>query len=71
VAVGAYSLDIDVSAYVLTQDDNEFSRVQEELLVRILEAVEAAGTRLALPTQASITYSADMAAAGTDGRPSD
>jgi MscS family membrane protein len=68
-AVGAYSLDLDVSAYVLTSDDDEFSRVQQELLVRILEAVEAAGTRLALPTQASINYNADGAGPGTDFRP--
>ncbi len=62
-AVGAYSLDLDVSAYILTADDDEFSRVQQELLLRILEAVEAVGARLALPTQANINYTADDAAA--------
>ena len=66
-AVGAYSLDLDVSAYILTSDDDEFSRIQQELLLRILEAVEAAGTRLALPTQTSINYNADAGAA-TDFR---
>lgn len=50
-AVGAYSLDLDVSAYVATPDDNEFSLVQQELLLRLLEIVEAAGAHLALPTQ--------------------
>jgi len=69
-AVGAYSSDLDVSAYILTSGD-EFSRVQQELLLRILEAVEAVGTRLALPTQASINYNADVAGAGTDFRPTD
>jgi MscS family membrane protein len=64
-AVGAYSLDFEVSAYILTSDDDEFSRVQQELLLGILEAVEAAGTRLALPTQASINYNADAEATGT------
>lgn len=64
-AVGAYSLDLDVSAYILTADDDEFSRVQQELLLRILEAVAAVGTRLALPTQANINYAADDAAAKT------
>jgi len=58
-AVGAYSLDMDVSAYVSTSDDNEFSLVQQELLLRLLEIVEAAGTHLALPTQASINYEAE------------
>jgi hypothetical protein len=69
-AVGAHSLDLDVSAYILTSGD-EFSRVQQELLLRILEAVEAVGTRLALPTQASINYNADVAGAETDFRPTD
>lgn len=70
-AVGAYSLDFDISAYVLTANDDEFSRVQQELLLGILEAVEAAGTRLALPTQASINYTADATSAGTDCSPAD
>lgn len=70
-AVGTYSLDLDVSAYILTSDDDEFSRAQQELLLRILEAVEAAGTRLALPTQASINYNADGAGAGTEILPTD
>lgn len=39
-AVGAYSLDLDVSANILTSDD-EFSRVQQQLPLRILETVEA------------------------------
>jgi MscS family membrane protein len=70
-AVGAYSLDFDISAYILTANDDEFSRVQQELLLGILEAVEATGTRLALPTQASINYSADATPAGTDCPPAD
>jgi MscS family membrane protein len=65
-AVGAYSLDLDVSAYILTSDDDEFSRVQQELLLRILDAVEAAGTHLALPTQASINYDAGAGGMETD-----
>jgi len=67
-AVGAYSLDLDVSAYILTSEDGEFSRIQQELLLRILEAVEAVGTRLAIPTQASINYNADAAGAGAEFR---
>jgi MscS family membrane protein len=59
-AVGAYSLDLDISAYVLTSDDDEFSRIQQELLLRLLDAVEGAGTRLAIPTQASINYDAEV-----------
>ena len=67
--VGAYSLDLDVSAYILTSDDDEFSRVQQEFLLRILEAVESIGTRLALPTQASVNYNADATGAGKPAPP--
>ena len=61
-AVGSYSLDLDVSAYILTSDDDEFGRVQQEILLHILDAIESVGTRLAVPTQESINYSAGSAA---------
>jgi len=54
--VGTYSLDLEIFAYVLTKDGNEFNRIQQDLYLRILDAVEAAGTALALPTQANISY---------------
>jgi MscS family membrane protein len=56
--VGTYSLDLEISAYVLTKDGDEFMRIRQDLYLRILDAVEAAGTALALPTQANISYSA-------------
>lgn len=57
VGVGTYSLDIEVFAYILTLDGDEFLRVQQDLLFALLHAVQAAGTALALPTQASLDYS--------------
>ncbi|HZT31055.1 MAG TPA: mechanosensitive ion channel family protein [Bryobacteraceae bacterium] len=57
VGVGTYSLDVEVAVYILTRDGDEFLRLQQDLLLWILDAVEAEGTALALPTQASITYS--------------
>jgi MscS family membrane protein len=54
--VGTYSLDLEVFVYVLTSDDGEFAQIRQELLLAILDAVEAAGTALALPTQASVDY---------------
>jgi MscS family membrane protein len=57
VGVGAYSLDLEVFVYILTRSGDEFLTVQQDLLLWILDAVEAAGTALALPTQASINYS--------------
>lgn len=52
VGIGTYSLDLEVFAYIATNNGDEFLRIQQELLLRILEEVEAAGTALALPTQA-------------------
>jgi MscS family membrane protein len=57
VGVGTYSLDLEVFAYVLTRNGDEFLQIQQELLLWILDAVESAGTALAIPTQASIDYS--------------
>jgi MscS family membrane protein len=48
---GAYSLDIDVFAYVKAPDYPTFLGVQEELLVRIMGIVKQAGTGLAFPSQ--------------------
>jgi MscS family membrane protein len=52
VGVGTYSLDLDINAYFSTTDDDELAAIQEELYLAILDAVEAQGTALALPTQA-------------------
>lgn len=57
VGVGAYSLDVEVMCYVKTTDFDEFLAVQQELLLRILQAVEQAGTRLAVPLQESFESS--------------
>jgi MscS family membrane protein len=54
VKIGTYSLDIQATAYVKTSDDNEFSSVRQDLLIRILQAVEKAGTALAVPLQESV-----------------
>jgi MscS family membrane protein len=51
VRLGASSLDIDVFAYVRADSYAEFLGVQEELLLRLLEIVDQAGTSVAFPTQ--------------------
>jgi MscS family membrane protein len=51
IGVGAYSLDIEVVAYVATPDYDEFLAIQQELLLKMLQAVERAGTALAVPLQ--------------------
>src|ERR1022692_1554177 len=53
IGVGAYSLDVEVVAYVTTSDYDEFLEIQQGLLLKILQAVEQAGTALAVPLQES------------------
>jgi MscS family membrane protein len=56
IGVGSYSLDLETFAYVLTPNFDTFLKKQQELLLKILDAIEDAGTALALPTQANIWY---------------
>lgn len=56
IGIGSYSLDIEIFAYILTSDFDEFLQVQQNLLLQIVDAVTDAGTALALPTQASVSY---------------
>ncbi|MGB6944989.1 MAG: mechanosensitive ion channel family protein [Bryobacteraceae bacterium] len=58
VGIGTYSLDIEIFIYILTLDGDEFMKIQQNLFLSILDAVETAGTALAVPTQANITYAA-------------
>ncbi|HTR01999.1 MAG TPA: mechanosensitive ion channel family protein [Thermoanaerobaculia bacterium] len=51
VRLGASTLDVDVYGYVRAESYAEFLGVQEDLLLRILDIVEQAGTSVAFPTQ--------------------
>ncbi len=51
VKFGAYSLDIDVFAFVLTSDWKSFLDIQEELLTAIMTIVEKHETDFAFPSQ--------------------
>jgi MscS family membrane protein len=53
IGVGPYSLDVEVVAYINTADYDEFLALQQDLLLRMLQAVEKAGTALAVPLQES------------------
>src|SRR5262249_1515587 len=53
IGVGKDSLDIEVFSYILTASGDEFLETQQELLLGFLDAIAAAGTALALPTQAN------------------
>jgi len=63
VGIGTYSLDIEIFMYVRTLDGDEFMKIQQDLFLSIMDAVEAAGTALAVPTQATIDYSPTSARA--------
>ena len=51
VGFGASSLDLEIFAYVLGEDFNEFLEVQEDLSLRIMDVVQEAGTSFAFPSQ--------------------
>jgi MscS family membrane protein len=54
VGIGTYSLDVEVFAYVTTSDYDVFLGIQQELLLKMLQAVERAGAALAVPLLESI-----------------
>jgi MscS family membrane protein len=62
VGVGSYSLDVEVVAYVTTSDYDAFLALQQELLLKMLQAVEHAGTALAVPLQESFASQRDRQA---------
>lgn len=52
---GAYSLNVELFAYVLTNDFNEYLEVREEILLAIMDVVAAHGTAFAFPSQTIYT----------------
>jgi len=51
VGFGAYSLDLDVFAYVRCVEQDTFLAVQEDLFLRMSDIVQEAGTGFAFPSQ--------------------
>ncbi len=51
IRLGAFSLDVDVFAYVFATDWNQFLEIQEGLLFNITDIVSAAGAGIAFPSQ--------------------
>ena len=48
---GASSLDVEISAYLSARDWSDFLSLQEELLLEVMDLVQAAGAHIALPSQ--------------------
>lgn len=53
VEIGSCSFDFDIFAYIDTADYNQYLEVAEDLNLRIVEIVKAAGARFALPASHS------------------
>lgn len=51
VKLGESSLEIEVSAWFVTTDYDEFRRLREDVLIGFLAAVDKAGSSIAFPTQ--------------------
>jgi MscS family membrane protein len=51
IGFGAYSLNVEIFAYVDTADWNEFLAVKEDLVLRIMDIVKDAGTAFAFPSR--------------------
>ena len=51
VGLGEYSLDVNVNAWFATTDAAEFELIRQDVLLAIMDIVERANTRLAVPMQ--------------------
>jgi len=51
VGYGDFSLNVAIRAYIRTSHYNEFLAVQEDILLRVMKAVEQAGTGFAFPSR--------------------
>ena len=62
--LGAFSLDVEIFAYVLARDWGHFLEIQEELLLRVMETIQQAGAEIAFPSQTMYlaAHSSDKAA---------
>jgi MscS family membrane protein len=54
---GPSSLDVEIVAYVLARDWNQFLEIQEGLLLTILECVESRGVQFAITAQTILVVS--------------
>ena len=48
---GQHFLEVELFAYAMTSAWPEFLEIREDVLLKVMEIVEGAGTRLALPTE--------------------
>lgn len=51
IGFGAYSLDVEILAYIETTEYDEFLAIREDLFLRIMDIVAESGTGFAFPSQ--------------------
>jgi MscS family membrane protein len=51
IAFDESALTLEIFAYVLTRDFNEFLAIREDILLRLMDIIDAAGTGFAFPSQ--------------------
>jgi MscS family membrane protein len=51
VGFGPHSLDLEVFAYILVDDWNDFLKVREDIYLRMMDIVRDSGTGFAFPSQ--------------------
>lgn len=66
--LGAMALEVEVVAYIETRKSAEFLKIQEDLLLRIVECIEVAGMRLATPSQTLLVDAPAAAALAESAR---
>jgi MscS family membrane protein len=59
IHLGAFSLDVDIFAYITASDWDDFLRIQEGLLFSVMDMVNAAGATIAFPSQ-TLYFSGDL-----------
>jgi MscS family membrane protein len=62
IGIGDSSLDIEVFAYVLTSDFDEYLGIQQDLLLDLMAAVERTGAALAVPVVEQVPRAQTVAA---------
>jgi MscS family membrane protein len=51
IRVGAFSLDVDIFAYAIARNWDDFLAIQQELLFSVMNVVREAGTEIAFPSR--------------------
>jgi MscS family membrane protein len=67
INLGAFSLDVEVFAYLFARDWSHFLELQERLLFGVTEIVARAGTEIAFPSQRMYVDSVATGATGATG----